>query len=96
MKPDSDLSTRGLGRLEGEFLKSLDLRDVTLVGNESYAEQGAAIARLKGKDTRTGGPVTNHQGTCVGLPEHHDLQSGIDMMDHRRTVVVFAHGMWSW
>ena len=63
MEPDSDLSTRGLARLEGEFLKPLDLRDVTLVGNESYAKQGAAIARLKGKSTRTGDPVTNHQGT---------------------------------
>src|SRR5664280_522956 len=37
MHPDADLSTRGLGRLEGEFLAALALRDVTLVGNDSGA-----------------------------------------------------------
>ena len=37
MKPDADLSIRGLARLEAEFLEALDLRDVTLVGNDSGA-----------------------------------------------------------
>ena len=37
MNPYADLSTRGLARLEGEFLEVLDLADVTLVGNDSGA-----------------------------------------------------------
>jgi pimeloyl-ACP methyl ester carboxylesterase len=34
MRPEADLSLRGLGRLLAEFLERLDLRDVTLVGND--------------------------------------------------------------
>ena len=34
MRADADLSLRGLARLEAEFLEALDLRDVTLVGND--------------------------------------------------------------
>ncbi len=34
MKPDADLSLRGLALLIGEFLERLDLRDVTLVQND--------------------------------------------------------------
>ncbi|WP_199430338.1 alpha/beta fold hydrolase [Qaidamihabitans albus] len=34
MRPDADLSLRGLGLLVGEFLEALDLRDVTLVLND--------------------------------------------------------------
>ncbi|MBK1786795.1 alpha/beta fold hydrolase [Prauserella cavernicola] len=34
MKPDADLSLRGLGLLVGEFLERLDLHDVTLVLND--------------------------------------------------------------
>jgi pimeloyl-ACP methyl ester carboxylesterase len=52
MKPDADLSPRGIGRLQAEFLERLDLRDVTLVGNDSglflfaAAEHPGRIARL--------------------------------------------------
>ncbi len=34
MRPEADLSLRGMGRLLAEFLERLDLRDVTLVGND--------------------------------------------------------------
>lgn len=34
MHPDADLTLRGLARLVGEVLTTLDLRDVTLVGND--------------------------------------------------------------
>jgi pimeloyl-ACP methyl ester carboxylesterase len=34
MRPDADLSLRGLGRLLAEFLERLDLRDVTLCFND--------------------------------------------------------------
>jgi pimeloyl-ACP methyl ester carboxylesterase len=34
MRPDADLSLRGLAMLVGEFLERLDLRDVTLVQND--------------------------------------------------------------
>ncbi|QYJ15557.1 Haloalkane dehalogenase [Rubrobacter xylanophilus DSM 9941] len=34
MRPDADLSMRGLSRLVAEFLERLDLRDVTLVEND--------------------------------------------------------------
>ncbi len=40
--PDADLSAAGLGRLVADFLDVLDLRDVTLVGNDS----GTAIAQV--------------------------------------------------
>jgi len=42
MQPDADLSAAGLGKLVADFLDALDLRDVTLVGNDS----GAAIAQV--------------------------------------------------
>jgi pimeloyl-ACP methyl ester carboxylesterase len=35
MRPDADLSPRGIAGLEAEFLEALDLRQVTLVGNDS-------------------------------------------------------------
>jgi pimeloyl-ACP methyl ester carboxylesterase len=35
MRPDADLSPRGIATLEAEFLEALDLRQVTLVGNDS-------------------------------------------------------------
>lgn len=35
MRQGADLSPRGIGRLEAEFLSALDLRDVTLVGSDS-------------------------------------------------------------
>ena len=42
LRPDADLSAAGLGRLVADFLDVLDLRDVTLVGNDS----GTAIAQV--------------------------------------------------
>jgi pimeloyl-ACP methyl ester carboxylesterase len=42
MRPGADLTTAGLGRLVADFLDALDLRDVTLVGNDS----GAAVAQV--------------------------------------------------
>ena len=35
MRPGADLSPRGIGRLEAEFIERLDLHHVTLVGNDS-------------------------------------------------------------
>lgn len=52
MRVDADLSPRGIGRLKAEFLDALDLREVTLVGNDSglflfaAAERPERIARL--------------------------------------------------
>jgi pimeloyl-ACP methyl ester carboxylesterase len=50
MHPDADLSLRGQVRLLGEFLERLDLRDVTLVGNDWGGAQLLAkderVARL--------------------------------------------------
>ena len=42
MRPDADLTPPGLARLVAELLERLDLRDVTLVGNDT----GGAIAQL--------------------------------------------------
>jgi pimeloyl-ACP methyl ester carboxylesterase len=42
MRADADFSPRGIGLLEAEFLERLDLRDVTLVGNDSGLFQIAA------------------------------------------------------
>jgi pimeloyl-ACP methyl ester carboxylesterase len=42
MRPGADLTTAGLGRLVADFVGALDLRDVTLVGNDS----GAAVAQV--------------------------------------------------
>jgi pimeloyl-ACP methyl ester carboxylesterase len=39
MRPDADLSLRGLGRLLAEFMDRLDLRDVTLCFNDWCAAQ---------------------------------------------------------
>jgi pimeloyl-ACP methyl ester carboxylesterase len=52
MRTDADLSPQGIARLEAEFLERLDLRDVTLVGNDSglflitAGEYPERIARL--------------------------------------------------
>jgi pimeloyl-ACP methyl ester carboxylesterase len=52
MRTDADLSLRGLAQLEAEFLERLDLRDVTLVGNDlglfqvTAGEYPERIARL--------------------------------------------------
>jgi pimeloyl-ACP methyl ester carboxylesterase len=52
MRTDADLSPRGIAKLQAEFLEVLDLREVTLVGNDSGIFQLTAglyperIARL--------------------------------------------------
>ena len=52
MRADADLSPRDIAKLQAEFLEALDLRDVTLVGNDSGVFQFTAglyperIARL--------------------------------------------------
>ena len=43
MRADADLSPRGIGRLDAQFLEALDLRDVTLVGNDSGLFLFAAV-----------------------------------------------------
>lgn len=42
MRADADLSLRGIASLQAEFLEALDLRDVTLVGNDLGAFQVTA------------------------------------------------------
>jgi pimeloyl-ACP methyl ester carboxylesterase len=42
MRPDADLSPRGVARLVADFCAALDLRDVTLTGNDT----GGVIAQL--------------------------------------------------
>jgi pimeloyl-ACP methyl ester carboxylesterase len=42
MREDADMSPRGVARLIGDFLEALDLRDVTLVGNDT----GGALSQL--------------------------------------------------
>src|SRR5919204_1140654 len=42
MKPDADLSPRGVARLIAELIEKLDLRDVTIVANDT----GGAISQL--------------------------------------------------
>lgn len=42
MNPDADLSVEGVAKLVADFIEALDLRDVTLVGNDS----GGAISQL--------------------------------------------------
>ena len=54
MRPGADLTAAGLGRLVADFLAALDLRDVTLVGNDS----GAAVAQVV---------AARHPGRLAGL-----------------------------
>lgn len=51
MRPNADLSLRGLVRLVAEFLETLGLRDVTLVGNDWG---GAQLLVTEGIDERVG------------------------------------------
>jgi pimeloyl-ACP methyl ester carboxylesterase len=51
MKPDADLTIRAMVRLVAEFLEKLDLRDVTLVGNDWG---GAQLLITEGLDERIG------------------------------------------
>ena len=54
LHPDADLTAAGLGQLVADFLGAQDLRDVTLVGNDS----GAAIAQVV---------AARHPGRLAGL-----------------------------
>jgi pimeloyl-ACP methyl ester carboxylesterase len=54
LQPGADLTAAGLGHLVADFLGELDLRDVTLVGNDS----GAAIAQVV---------AARHPGRLAGL-----------------------------
>jgi pimeloyl-ACP methyl ester carboxylesterase len=54
LRRDADLTAAGLGRLAAGFLDALDLREVTLVGNDS----GAAIAQVA---------AARHAGRLAGL-----------------------------
>jgi pimeloyl-ACP methyl ester carboxylesterase len=51
MRPDADLSLLGIARLVAEFLEGLDLRGVTLVGNDWG---GAQLLVSEGLDGRVG------------------------------------------
>ena len=51
MRPDADLSPRGIARLVAEFLERLDLHDVTLVGNDWG---GAQLLISEGRAERVG------------------------------------------
>ena len=42
MNPDADLSPAGIARLIGDFIKALDLEQVTLIGNDT----GVALCQL--------------------------------------------------
>jgi pimeloyl-ACP methyl ester carboxylesterase len=54
MNTDADLSPRGIARLVTEFIERLDLRDVTLVGNDTG---GALVQLLMGDDNARIGRV---------------------------------------
>ncbi|MCM3887090.1 alpha/beta fold hydrolase [Frankia sp. R82] len=67
MRPDADLTPRGIARLVLDFLVALDLRDITLVGNDT----GGAIAQfvLDADPARIGRVVlTNCDGFDVFPP----------------------------
>jgi len=42
MRPDADMTPRGVAQLIGDFLEALDLRDVTIVGNDT----GGALTQM--------------------------------------------------
>jgi pimeloyl-ACP methyl ester carboxylesterase len=54
MRADADLSMRGIARLTAELIEHLDLRDVTLVGNDTG---GALVQLLLCEDTARIGKV---------------------------------------
>ena len=64
IRPGADLTAAGLGRLVADFLAALDLRDVTLVGNDSGAAVAQVVAarhaeRLSGLVVATGDAFDN-------------------------------------
>ena len=68
LRPDADLTAAGLGRLVADFLDALDLRDVTLVGNDSGAAVAQVVAarhagRLGGLVLATGDAFDNYPPT---------------------------------
>ena len=66
LRPDADLTAAGLGHLVAAFLDALDLRDVTLVGNDS----GAAVAQVVAArhPERRGGHVLATGDACDNFP----------------------------
>jgi len=54
MRADADLSPGGIARLEAELLEALDLREVTLVGNDSGLFQLAAAEHPQEGPPRVG------------------------------------------
>lgn len=65
MLPQADLSGRGQARLLGELLARLDLRDVTLVGNDWG---GAQLLIAEGCDERVGRLVLTSQEAFDNYP----------------------------
>lgn len=49
MNPDADLSVEGVAKLVADFLEALDLRDVTLVGNDSGGAVSQVVAARHGE-----------------------------------------------
>jgi pimeloyl-ACP methyl ester carboxylesterase len=64
MRPDADLTTAGVGRLVADFLQTLDLHHVILVGNDS----GGAIAQVAARHPQhVGGLVL---ASCDAFDNH--------------------------
>lgn len=49
MNPDADLSVEGVAKLVADFLEALDLRDVTIVGNDSGGAVSQVVAARHGE-----------------------------------------------
>src|SRR5262245_6048821 len=52
MRPDADLSLRGMGRILADFMEGLDLRDVTLCFNDWSGAQVMIAEGLMGRVAR--------------------------------------------
>jgi len=68
LRPGADLTAAGLGRLVADFLDAVDLREVTLVGNDSGAAVAQVVAarhagRLGGLVLATGDAFDNYPPT---------------------------------
>lgn len=99
MRADADLSLRGIARLVAEFCDRLDLRDVTLVGNDTGGAQsfswileadelsGTDKEWILGRSTRVRASMTR---ACMlaGIPNYspHDLR-------HRRASLWHFQGV---
>ena len=66
MKPEADLSPRGIAQVVLSFLEELDLRDVVLVGNDT----GGAVCQflLDTDDSRIGGVVLSNCDAFTTFP----------------------------